>query len=62
MPKQPFQEELLTRLMDDGYTLNLVNIDFAKDFIYANHRFLPAELNYKSPLGLQDPKSRQRQF
>ncbi len=48
MSKLLFQEELLTRLMDDGHTLNWVNIDFAKDFINANHRFLPAELNYKS--------------
>ncbi len=41
-----FQEELLTRLMDDGYTLNSVNIDFAEVFIFAYHRFQPTELKY----------------
>ncbi len=41
-----FQDELFTRLMDDGHTLTLANIDFAEVFISANHRFQPTELKY----------------
>ncbi len=38
------QEELVARLMNEGYTIGLVCLDFAKPFDSINHRFLLAKL------------------
>ncbi len=37
------QEERVTRLLDEGHTVDLVNLDFAKAFGSVNHRFLLAK-------------------
>ncbi len=38
------QEERVTRLLDEGHTVDLVYLDFAKAFDSVNHRFLLAKL------------------
>ncbi len=38
------QEERVTRLLDEGHTVDLVYLDFAKTFDSVNHRFLLAKL------------------
>ncbi len=38
------QEERVTRLMDEGPTVDFVYLDFAKAFDSVNHRFLLARL------------------
>ncbi len=38
------QEERVTRLLDEGHTVDLVYLDFAKAFDSVNHRFLLARL------------------
>ncbi len=38
------QEEHVTRLLDEGHTVDLVYLDFAKAFDSVNHRFLLAKL------------------
>ncbi len=38
------QEERVTRLLDEGHTVDLVYIDFDKAFDSVNHRFLLANL------------------
>ncbi len=38
------QEERVTRLLDEGHTVGLVHLDFAKAFNSVNHRFLLAKL------------------
>ncbi len=38
------QEERVTRLLDEGHTVELVYLDFAKAFDSVNHRFLLAKL------------------
>ncbi len=38
------QEERVTRLLDEGHTVDLVYLDFAKAFNSVNHRFLLAKL------------------
>ncbi len=38
------QQECVTRLMDEGYSVYLVYLDFIKAFDSVNHRFLLAKL------------------
>ncbi len=38
------QEERVTRLMDEGHTVDLFYLDFARAFDSVNHRFLFAKL------------------
>ncbi len=38
------QEERVTRLLDEGHTVDLVYFDFAKAFDSVNHQFLLAKL------------------
>ncbi len=38
------QEEHVTRVLDEGHTVDLVYLDFAKAFDSINHRFLLAKL------------------
>ncbi len=42
--KHILQEERVTRLLDEGHTVDLVYLDFAKAFNSVNHRFLLAKL------------------
>ncbi len=38
------QKDRVTRLLDEGHTVDLVYLDFAKAFDCENHRFLLAKL------------------
>ncbi len=40
------QEERVTRFLDEGHTVNLVYLDFAKTFDAVNHLFLLAKLKF----------------
>ncbi len=44
LSKLILQEERVTRLVDEGHTVDLVYLDFAKAFDSINHRFLLAKL------------------
>ncbi len=44
LSKLILQEERVIRLMDEGHTVDLVYLDFAKAFDSVDHRFLLAKL------------------
>ncbi len=52
LPRRPclsnliLQEERVTRLLDEGHTVDLVYFNFAKAFDSVNHRFLLAKLKF----------------
>ncbi len=45
LSKPAFQEERVTRLLNEGHTVGLVHVDFAKAFASVNHRFQLAQMN-----------------